>query len=364
MASKRRVGYLALLVALAAGAVFAVSHFRDGASRLSAANRAQPAPVRAVAVETAAVTVGTVIDDISVIGSLQPTESVVIQPEISGRIVRFGFADGARVKKGDLLVELDPAILRAELAKARSDLTLARTNSERANQLATQGTGTLRSRDEALAVLQAAQANLDLAQARLERTEIRAPFSGAVGLRMFSVGAYVSPGDRIVELAATDPVRVDFRVSEIFLTSLRNGQRISVTADALPGRTFSGDIYAIHPIVDENGRAVRVRASLPNPDGALYPGLFVRIRVVVEERRNAVLVPESAVFPVDQKKYVYRVENGRAVLNEVRLGRRQPGMAEIVSGLGRDATVVTAGHQQLRDGAAIEVVARASAARR
>lgn len=109
----RRLGYLAILVALAAGAVFAVSHFRDGASRLAAAGRdgARP-PVRAIAVETAAVTVGRVTDDINVVGSLQPAESVVIQPEIPGRIVRFGFADGARVKKGDLLVELDPALLK------------------------------------------------------------------------------------------------------------------------------------------------------------------------------------------------------------------------------------------------------------
>ncbi|BBK30632.1 membrane fusion protein (multidrug efflux system) [Stella humosa] len=355
----RRLGYLAILVALAAGAVFAVSHFRDGASRLAAAGRdgARP-PVRAIAVETAAVTVGRVTDDINVVGSLQPAESVVIQPEIPGRIVRFGFADGARVKKGDLLVELDPALLKGELAKARSDLTLARTNNERANQLASQGTGTLRARDEALAVLQAAQANFDLAQTRLDRAEIRAPFAGTVGLRMFSVGAYVSPGDRIVELASTDPVRVDFRVSEVFLTSIRTGQRIAVLADALPGRTFAGEIYALHPIVDENGRALRLRASLPNPDGALHPGLFVRIRVVVEERPNAVLAPESAVFPVDQKKYVYRVDNGRAVLTEVQLGRRQPGLVEIASGLTADAVVVTAGQPQLRDGAAVEVVGR------
>ena len=361
MAVFRRLGYLAVLVGLAAGAVFAASHFRDGASRLSAAGRdAATAPARAVAVETAAVTVGRVIDDINVVGSLQPAESVVVQPEIPGRIVRFGFADGTRVKKGDLLVELDPAILKGELAKARSDLTLARTNSERASQLASQGTGTLRARDEALAVLQAAQANFELAQTRLDRAEIRAPFAGQIGLRMFSVGAYVGPGDRIVELAATDPVRVDFRVSEIFLTSIRAGQRIQVVADALPGRTFAGEIYALHPIVDENGRALRLRASLPNPDGALHPGLFVRIRVVVEERPNAVLAPESAVFPVDQKKYVYRLDGGRAVLTEVLLGRRQPGMVEIARGLAPDAVVVTAGHQQLRDGVTVEVVGRAT----
>lgn len=357
MAIKRRLGYLALTAALGAAAVFGVGYYRDGTQGLSAANTEGPAKPLSIAVETAKVTTGKVVDDINVVGSLQPTESVVVQPEIPGRIVRFGFTEGARVKKGDVLVELDPAILRAELAKARSDLTLARTNSERASQLASQGTGTLRARDEALALLHASQANYELAQARLERTEIRAPFAGVVGLRMFSIGAYVSPGDQIVELAAIDPIRVDFRASEVFLTSIRNGQRIAVTADALPGRTFSGEIYAIHPIVDVNGRAIRLRASIPNPDGTLYPGLFVRVQVVVEERPNAILAPEAAIFPVDQKKYVYRIEKGHAVLTEVKLGLRKPGQVEIAAGLDRDAVVVTAGQQQLRDGALVEVVA-------
>lgn len=356
MRGGRRLIFALLALVLAGGAVFVAEQLRGPVSS-AAPGDARP-PRILPAVETAAATTGAVIDDIAVVGSLQPSESVVIQPEISGRIIRFGFSDGARVQKGDVLVELDPAILRAELAKARSDLVLARTNSERANQLATQGTGTLRARDEALAVLQAAQANFELAQTRLERTEIRAPFAGVIGLRQFSVGAYVTPGDRIVELAATDPVRVDFRVSELYLSSIRTGQRITLTADARPGRTFEGEIYAIHPIVDENGRALRVRASLPNGDGALQPGLFVRIRVVVEERPDAVLVPESAVFPVEQKKYVYRLEDGRAVLTEVQLGRRQPGLVEIARGLSAGQTVVTAGHQRLSDGVQVEVVGR------
>lgn len=357
MAVSRRLIYVLACSAIAAAAVLAASHFRGLPPGMAAVGPAEPAPKRAAAVETAPATTGVVVDDIAVVGSLQPSESVVIQPEIAGRIVRFGFQDGSRVREGGVLVELDPAILRAELSKARSDLALARSNSDRASQLASQGTGTLRARDEATAVLQAAQANLELAQTRLERTEIRAPFSGVVGLRQFSVGAYVAPGDGIVELAAVDPVRVDFRVPELFLSSIRNGQKIAVTADALPGRTFDGTIYAIHPIVDENGRALRLRAALPNPEGTLHPGLFVRIRVVVEERTNAVLVPEAAVFPVERKTYVYRVVDGRAVLTEVRLGRRKPGQVEIASGLAAGQVVVTAGHQRLSDGVAVEVVA-------
>ncbi|WP_374449010.1 efflux RND transporter periplasmic adaptor subunit [Stella sp.] len=358
MRVSRRLIYLLGAAALAAAAVVAAGQFRGPPAGMAAVAPGDPAPVRAAAVETAVATTGAMIDDIAVVGSLQPSESVVVQPEIAGRIVRFGFRDGAEVRRGDLLVELDPAILRAELAKARSDLVLARTNSDRANQLASQGTGTLRARDEALAVLQAAQANFELAQARLERSEIRAPFSGIVGLRRYSIGAYVAPGDGIVDLAAVDPVRVDFRIPELFLSAIRTGQRVAVSADAVPGRAFDGTIYAIHPVVDENGRALRLRATLPNPDGSLRPGLFVRIRVVVEERPDAVLVPEAAVFPVEGGKYVYRLDGDRAVLTEVRLGRRKPGLVEIASGLAAGEVVVTAGHQRLRDGAPVVVVRR------
>ncbi|MGE0723805.1 MAG: efflux RND transporter periplasmic adaptor subunit [Alphaproteobacteria bacterium] len=356
MAAGRRIAFLAVVAVIGAGALYAATEWRSGAGRVSASAPAQTGPKR-IPVEASPVKVGTVIEDINVVGTLQPTEAVVVQPEIAGRIVKFGFTEGARAKKGDVLVELDPTILKAEMAKARSDLVLAKTNNDRAQMLASQGTGTLRARDEAQAIMNAATANFELAEARLDRASIRAPFAGVVGLRMFSLGAYVSPGDRIVELADIDPIRVDFRVSETALPSLRNGQPIAITVDALPGRTFAGEIYAIHPIVDENGRALRLRARIPNPDGVLYPGLFARVRIVIEQRDNAVLAPESAIFPVDERKFVYRVVDGKAVSTEVVLGRRQAGAAEVRSGLGPDAVVVTAGQQQIRDGALVEVMA-------
>lgn len=355
--------FLALVAALGAGAWVATTHWREGGGRVAASAPAQAGP-KPVPVETAAIATGTVVEDMNVVGSLQPTEAVIIQPEISGRIVKFGFTEGARAKKGDVLVELDPAILKAEQAKARSDLALAKSNNERAQMLASQGTGTLRARDEAQAILNAAQANFELAEARLERAQIRAPFAGKVGLRQYSLGAYVSPGDRIVELADVDPIRVDFRVSETALASLRNGQSIQIVADALPNRSFTGEIYAIHPIVDESGRALRLRARVPNPEGVLYPGLFVRVRIVVEQRENAVIAPESAIFPIQQKKFVYRVVDGKAVASEVTLGKRMAGRVEILSGLQAGAVVITAGHEQLRNGAPVEVLASNAASRK
>jgi membrane fusion protein (multidrug efflux system) len=320
------------------------------------AKAATPTADGAVAVEAKRVATDAVIEDIRAVGTLQPNEAVIVSSEIAGRINRLGFTEGEEVAAGDVLVELDATILRAELAKIQSDLTLAEANRERALTLARRGAGTLRARDEAIAAHQAAEANLALAQARLEKASISAPFSGIVGFRAVSAGAYVSPGDRLVELADIDPIKVDFRVPELVLSSLRAGQVIRVTVDAVPGRTFEGKIYAIDPTVDANGRAVRMRARIANPDRLLFPGLFARVQIVVERRENAVLVPESAVFSRGQERLVYRVVEGRAVLTKIELGQRRPGQVEVIDGLGHDAMVVTAGQQQVRDGARVEIV--------
>lgn len=311
---------------------------------------------RGVAVETAPVGTRDVVEDIRAFGTLVANESVVISPEIAGRVARIGFEEGQRVGEGDVLVELDAQILRAELDKARSEVSLAEANFERARKLAEQGSGTLRARDETSQGYTAAQANLALAEARLAKTSIAAPFSGIVGFRNISVGAYVSPGDRIVELASVDPLKVEFRVSETYLSNLRVGLPVTVTVDALPGETITGKITAIDPIVDVSGRAIRLRAELPNPDGRLSPGLFARIRIVIEERSEAMVVPEAAVFRDEGKLFVYRLEDGKAVKTPIEIGLRSPGDVEIRSGLASGAVVITAGQLLLRDGAAVEVV--------
>ncbi len=334
---------------------------RTGAAPWGPAEAAAPPPAKAAAkavtVEAAEVTVDTVVEDIRAVGTLQPNEAVIVSPEIPGRIARIGFGEGDEVAEGAVLVELDDTILRAELTKAQSDLTLAEANRGRAETLGRQGTGTLRARDEAIAAHRAALAEVALAEARLGKTRIAAPFSGIVGLRTVSAGAYVTPGDRLVALADIDPIKVDFRVPELVLSSLRAGQPIQLTVDAVPGRSFGGAVYAIDPVVDPNGRAVRLRAQVPNPERILFPGLFARLQIVVERRENALLVPESAVFAEGSQRYVFRVEAGRALRTAVGLGQRRPGLVEIREGLQPGAVVITAGHQKVRDGGPVEVVA-------
>ena len=355
-----RLSYWGLLgvmaLALSAGGYYFLNREVEDAGTALPAKAATKPQTRVVTVEARRVAVDTVVDTIRAVGTLRANESVVISPEIAGRIARLPFREGDRVAAGAPLVELDASILRAEMDKAQSDLTLAEANRTRALTLARQGTGTLRARDEAVAAFEVARANVALARARLEKATITAPMAGTVGIRAVSVGAYVSAGDAIVELAETDPIKVDFRVPELALSSLKVGQPIRVSVDAFAGRFFDGKIYIIDPIVDANGRAIRLRARIPNPDGLLSPGLFARVEIVVARRENALLIPESAVFTDGDGHFVYSVDGGRAVRTKVELGQRRPGEVEVLRGLAPGATVVTAGHQKLRDGDRVKLM--------
>lgn len=365
-----RLRFWLILVALAIAAGLAAVAYPDldldtlrervGLARSGQADRPAPAATPAnatrIAVDVAPVAVGPLAETLQAVGSLRPDEAVTVTSEIAGRVAKIAFREGQRVAAGDLLVQLDSSILRAELARIRSELTLARANHERNTRLARDGMASPRTRDESLAALQAAEAGIALAEARLEKTAIRAPLSGVVGLRAVSAGAYVEPGTPIVELSDIDPVKLDFRVPELALPSLREGQTVRVTVDALPGQRFEGQVYAIDPIVEPGGRAIRMRARIPNSDGTLTAGLFARIEIVIEEREQAMTIPESAVFARGDGRFVYRIVDGRALLSPVSLGVRQPGRVEIREGIGAGDVVVTAGHQQLRDGAPVDVI--------
>ena len=352
-------GVLALATLLAGAAVFLRPAPAERGSAARAQDGARPAS-RGFPVETSTARLIRASDDIRAIGSLQSDESVKIAAEVPGRIAEIVFQEGQRVTQDEVLVKLDDALVRAELADAQARQKLAQANFDRASQLARSGSGTERSRDEAIAASEQGRAAVELARARLAKHTIRAPFSGIAGLRGLSVGAFVNAGTEVVSLEKVDELKVDFSVPEIYLTNVKVGQTIEVMVDALPDRTFVGTIYAIAPLVDVNGRSIRVRARLPNSDGQLRPGLFARILIKGGEQQ-VVVVPESAVTPRGGDSFVFRIENGRAIETKVELGPRKAGEVEIRKGLPPDSIVVTAGQQRLRDGAAVTVVAAADA---
>jgi membrane fusion protein (multidrug efflux system) len=233
---------------------------------------------------------------------------------------------------------------------------LAKANFDSANALARTGNVTERARDEATSAFESTRASLELARVRLDKHTIKAPFPGTVGIRNISVGAFVAVGAEIVNLEKIDALKVDFKVPEVFLAAVRVGQGLEVTVDALPNRTFAGTIYAIDPLVDVNGRALQVRARLPNPDRVLRPGLFARITIKGLREENVVVVPESAVLPRGGETFVFRVDAGKAMETRVKLGERRGAEVEILEGVMPNTQVVTAGQLKLRNGAAVEIV--------
>lgn len=324
------------------------------------AARSTPAPKKAFPIETATARAGEALADIHTVGSLQSDESVLISSEIAGRIAEISFAEGQHVEAGDMLVRLDSALTQAEIDDVRARLALAEANHRRTSQLARGGNATQRANDEAVAELATARAALALVEARFDKLSIRAPFSGVLGVRKVSVGAYLNPGVEIVNLEKIDTLKVDFKVPETYLARVAVGQDVVLTVDALPGRSFSGSIYAIDPMVDVNGRALRIRARLPNPGLALRPGLFARVAIKSARTDETVFVPEEAIVPRGDAAFVFSVADGHVRETPVSLGARLAGEVEVLEGLAAGAVVVTAGQHRLSDGAAIEVVSAAA----
>lgn len=338
----------------------AVAQGKPAAARTTggapAGRAAAGGPPPGMPVEAAQVTVDTVVRTITAIGTLESNEAVVVRPEIAGRIVKIGFNEGQRVKKGTVLFLLDDSTYDASAAQAEASLDLSRKNYDRASELHKKGAGSTRTRDEALALLKVDEAKASMAMTMLDKTRIRAPFDGIVGLRKVSPGDYVQPGQDLVNLDDVDVLKVDFRVPQIALSEVRVGQKIGITVDALPGRSFEGEVYAIDPQVDPSTRSMALRARIPNPDGVLRPGLFVTVTVIAERHEGAVLVPEEAIVPIGGQRLVFRIDAGKVKVVPVTLGVRRPGQVEITSGLKAGDTVVTAGQQKLRDGAPVMVL--------
>jgi membrane fusion protein, multidrug efflux system len=313
-----------------------------------------PTPVEIVVVEPSAVQ-----EDLQAVGSLRSNESVVLRPEVSGRIATIGFRDGQVVKKGQLLIGLDSTLNEAEVAQYRAEYDLALSNLKRSEDLARQKFISSSAQETAASNAQVAEARLKLAQARLSKMKVISPFDGIVGIRGVSLGDYVKDGTDLVNVEDVRILKVDFRLPERSLSQIKAGQDVEVVADALPNERWKGQIEAINPRVDANGRSLELRGRLDNASGKLRPGMFVRVRVIVGER-NGLLVPEEAIVPQGEEFYVYKVVEGVAKRVPVKIGVRRDAKVEIVEGISQGDQVVTAGMRLSRDGQPVRVLSSAA----
>ncbi|HEV2508551.1 efflux RND transporter periplasmic adaptor subunit [Bosea sp. (in: a-proteobacteria)] len=356
----KRFLLLILIAGLAGGGYYGYRNHFKGGGQQAQAQATGPGQAAGVPVEVGAIELASVNEEVEALGTLAADESVVIAPEMAGRVVALGFKEGEKVAKDQKLVMLDTAMLDAELKQAQADLSLARDTHDRNRSLVQRGSGTQVALEQATAQLASQEAKIQLVQAKLALATIKAPFTGVVGLRAVGVGDYVSVGKQLITLTNIDPIKVDFRVPEIYMTQLKVGQPIQLKVDAVPDRPFTGQVFAIDPVVDVNGRAVRLRATIPNGDLVLKPGLFARVTVVVDKRDNALLVPETAVVPDGVGKAVFVIEGGKARRMPVELGKRLLGKVEVVKGLKPGQQIVTAGQMRLRDGSAVAIKEKAA----
>ena len=356
-ASSRRCLVAAALLSLAcAGAYSADEAKAPGAAAKAPAKKPAarkpfpPTPVRAAHAKTAPA-----IDVVRAVGSLRADESVMIRPEITGRIGRIAFAEGQRVNRGDLLLSLDDAEYRALVASSAAQAKLDAQRLTRAEDLFNKKFISRQALDEARSNRVRALAKQREDEAKLAKTVVNAPFSGIAGLRQVSEGAYVAAGTDVARLDKIDVLKLDFRVPEATLARLATGQPTRVAVDAYPEEKFGGQIYAIGTTVDEQTRTVLVRARVGNPDLKLRPGMFVRVNLQLGVREHAVWIPEEAIVPRGRDSFVFRVVNGKAEQVRVRTGARKIGEVEIVEGVTAGDLVVTDGNHRLRPGAAVAV---------
>lgn len=371
MAAKPLYTVIAVVgIAAASGAAWWYQNKSRPSSEGAQAPAAASAPARgasgaggAPAVEVARVELMRLTDDAQAVGSLRSRQSVVVRPEVSGRVTQLNFRDGQRVRRGQVLVQLDDQLPRAQIQQARAELSIATANHKRNQELVAQNFISQRQVEESAANLQVAQAKLSLAEATAARLRIVAPFDGVAGIRSANIGDYLKDGSDIVNLEDLDAVFVDFRLPERFQTKLRPGQVAVVQTDALPGRKWNAVIQAIDPLVDANGRSVGIRGCIDNRQLQLRPGMFARITAVFGERADAMVVPEEAIVPQGNRQMVVKLVDGpdqdsrTAQRVEVRTGIRQPGRVEIVEGLKAGDVVVVAGQQRItRDGMPVRVL--------
>jgi membrane fusion protein (multidrug efflux system) len=352
----RRLPRWTLLIAAAALAVGGYLWATRAKDRVGAGG---PPPV-AVVVTTVAPT--SFEDRLEAVGTLDANESITVASKVTAVITAIRFTEGQQVSSGQVLVATEDSEARANLAAAQAALLESRNAYERGKQIFGQQLISKSELDQLDAKLKADQARVHASEAQLAEHTIRAPFAGRVGLRHVSIGALVSAGTEITTLDDTATMKLDFSVPETFLAAIRSGLEIQARASAYPTLEFKGKVATVDTRVDPETRSVAVRAVLPNTKGLLRPGMFLTVNLI-RERVDALLLPEQALVPEQDRQFVFVVVAAgdalRASKRAVTIGRRQPGIVEIVDGIAIGEQVVVEGTLKLRDGAPVTLPQRA-----
>jgi len=287
-------------------------------------------------------------------GSILANEEVDLRSEISGKITQILFKEGSYVKKGDLLVKINDADLQAQLRKAESKVSLIEDREKRQRQLVQSQMISQEDYESTLNDLAASKAEYDLIQAQIDKTEIRAPFSGIIGLREVSEGSFVTTTTKIATLQNLANLKVDFAIPQKYAEQVRVGEDITFKLSASDFQ-YKARIYAIEPTIDPSTRTLKLRAICSSSYKSLFPGAFVNVELNVKETDNAILIPTVAIVPELKGQSVYLYKDGTAISQNVELGIREENTVQVISGLVEGDTVITSGILQIRPGAKIQI---------
>lgn len=350
-----------LAFALGGGAMWYFTNGRSGApvqAPAGAAGAARPqggfgagrpqAQLPLVAVER--VKRGRLYDVVEALGTALANESVTMTAKVTDTVRRVNFEDGDFVDAGTVLVELTNQEEEAALAEARANLDDAESQLRRLEDLSARGLTAASELDVARSRAAAVQARLNSVVARLRDRLIQAPFSGVLGFRQVSPGTMLSPNTPITSIDDISIIKLDFTVPETFIGAMAQNAKVVAKSVSFPGREFDGTVRTVGSRVDPVTRAVTVRAHIENEDRALRPGMLLTVEVVTGER-DALVVPEGAVFQVQNRAYVYRADGDVARQQQIEIGGRRFGVVEVLGGLDEGDLIVVEGIVKLREGA-------------
>ena len=310
---------------------------------------------RVIAVKMVPVLLAEFIESVEAVGTARANEQVVITSKYSDLVDEIYFDDGQRVKKGAKLVKLNNQEELAKVNELKANLSESQAHLKRLSELLASRATSKSIVDQQEAKTKAIEAQLVSARAKLNDLTIRAPFAGVLGFREASKGAYIDAGDVITSLDDLSIIKVDFHLPERLLTHIHVGQQVSAVNSAYQNKEFIGKITAIDSRIDSSTRTIKVRATISNKALKLHPGMLLNISVLLQVE-NILQLPESSIIPIEDNHYVFVENEGKAVRKSIKIGRRHPGVVEVLSGLVEGEQVVVEGALKLRDGSAVSII--------
>ncbi len=293
-------------------------------------------------VEAMVVKTSSIEEIVEVSGTILANESTEIRPEISGRIVQLNLKEGAIVPKGSLLVKIYDGDLQAELKKLQVQLQIALKTEERQKELL--AIGGIAQQDYDLSLLQVSniKADIELTQVAIGKTEIRAPYTGRLGLKNISPGAYISPSNLITTITEVKQMKIEFSVPEKYSSQIKNGMPIEFAIEG-SDKTYKANVLAKESYVDEATRNLRIRAVVQDIDAFMVPGSFAKVNMILGRNDHAMMIPSNAVIPQARNKQVAVYRSGMSAMTDITTGVRDSTMIQVISGLNPGDTVITTG---------------------